>query len=1075
MARNPKVTVDVEFGKVDQKDIDKIINDVGGKLKKMELDPGWAEKFEEARRKVTEIRKEVDGIKEEQKKSDEQYDKAAREKQKLQQKLNSLRNDADELDRKQLDVQIHAVKLNKELAAIKKSKKKDEATSLRKQQITNDLERMNLDMKQQYEKITNETSDTKSKINQLETEQLTIKQQLSVETDKMKSANDSIVDATKTALGLESQRLALQQVMAKELMKADKSLGEDEALKRAKKMLPLSGKQSKFEQKQFELLKKTKKIRKNELKEKLTELKMHDKMLKRDGVGWWERKKMIRAEQLEAKKSLGGKRKEGGGVGGALVGGAKGELAGLSRVIGSLAGPLLALGSVAGFIMLMLEYNDKIVKARKNLFKLAATGSASFKALEKGQKVTLGQVEAYRSSLRGLYDQVGMTYDEAMAATESLTKAGITLDVTSAGARKSYIKLIADLEGVATITGMSFDEVAGHAGELKTEFRMVEKEIPAAFISIKQAAADAGVESTRFFSATMNAAQGLAIYGTRVEDVAGAFSRLTKGVKMPQKAAMELAGQMVNANETLTSSQKAMIGIVGDAKGMLATLPKLTAEQTKVLNETYPDQLEAQTRYFEALDPGKQIELRFRALAKVAPDIFKDVDISDPKQLAQALSLNREKLAELGKQFGFDKKQLMLVEELAEAGTSVAGIPEKMAQKQKEAEKAALTERVKEQARAIEQGTKSIKDIISEKVAKFVEWIYLWLEREAVPFFRMVADWMQKDYKEAKYLSDAMATKMDELLKEREQMQSDVAVLEKDTSPEGQKALRSKKYELEGLEVRIAKLKKEQEQMKGVRKRAAVPVIGGLLVGGEDTALMEAQAAALWDEKVKAFAAKISSLPAELQAVARELNDEFLADNSLAKLAARDKKGALKKMDLTIASKSGDVAKWYPGAEESAAAMKNLQTFFHQLVSLKSGGYSGAERTVALPTSLLQKSFAGGGYTGNIGIGSAAGVVHGKEFVFDADATKKAGAANLSMLMDSIKSIRTGAGRSISPAAMTAPTAASRVNAAGAAVGGGNGGRSVTNQVTININQRDRQEIEQIVYKVMYDQKGNEV
>ena len=68
MARNPKVTVDVEFGKVDQREIDKIVNDVSGKLKNMELDPGWAEKFEQARRKVSEIRKEVEDARKESEK-----------------------------------------------------------------------------------------------------------------------------------------------------------------------------------------------------------------------------------------------------------------------------------------------------------------------------------------------------------------------------------------------------------------------------------------------------------------------------------------------------------------------------------------------------------------------------------------------------------------------------------------------------------------------------------------------------------------------------------------------------------------------------------------------------------------------------------------------------------------------------------------------------------------------------------------------------------------------------------------------------------------------------------------------
>lgn len=41
------------------------------------------------------------------------------------------------------------------------------------------------------------------------------------------------------------------------------------------------------------------------------------------------------------------------------------------------------------------------------------------------------------------------------------------------------------------------------------------------------------------------------------------------------------------------------------------------------------------------------------------------------------------------------------------------------------------------------------------------------------------------------------------------------------------------------------------------------------------------------------------------------------------------------------------------------------------------------------------RGFAGGGYTGNGGIGDVAGVVHGREYVFDAAATSRIGVANL--------------------------------------------------------------------------------
>src|SRR3546814_966197 len=51
----------------------------------------------------------------------------------------------------------------------------------------------------------------------------------------------------------------------------------------------------------------------------------------------------------------------------------------------------------------------------------------------------------------------------------------------------------------------------------------------------------------------------------------------------------------------------------------------------------------------------------------------------------------------------------------------------------------------------------------------------------------------------------------------------------------------------------------------------------------------------------------------------------------------------------------------------------------------------------------LFKGFDDGGWTGGGGSGEPAGVVHGNEFVFDAEATKKAGVQNLYRLMEMLK------------------------------------------------------------------------
>src|SRR5699024_12069445 len=60
-----------------------------------------------------------------------------------------------------------------------------------------------------------------------------------------------------------------------------------------------------------------------------------------------------------------------------------------------------------------------------------------------------------------------------------------------------------------------------------------------------------------------------------------------------------------------------------------------------------------------------------------------------------------------------------------------------------------------------------------------------------------------------------------------------------------------------------------------------------------------------------------------------------------------------------------------------------------------------AVATVAAQTGLLAtavKGFKQGGYTGNMGSSQVAGVVHGQEYVFDAQSTKRIGVDNLNAM-----------------------------------------------------------------------------
>lgn len=83
--------------------------------------------------------------------------------------------------------------------------------------------------------------------------------------------------------------------------------------------------------------------------------------------------------------------------------------------------------------------------------------------------------------------------------------------------------------------------------------------------------------------------------------------------------------------------------------------------------------------------------------------------------------------------------------------------------------------------------------------------------------------------------------------------------------------------------------------------------------------------------------------------------------------------------------------------ELQAAESQIFQSLFSYIgIGATSGG------TAALA------GFASGGYTGNLGAHQIAGVVHGGEFVFDAQSTNKIGVANLMSMMKSAKGYDTG-------------------------------------------------------------------
>ena len=88
---------------------------------------------------------------------------------------------------------------------------------------------------------------------------------------------------------------------------------------------------------------------------------------------------------------------------------------------------------------------------------------------------------------------------------------------------------------------------------------------------------------------------------------------------------------------------------------------------------------------------------------------------------------------------------------------------------------------------------------------------------------------------------------------------------------------------------------------------------------------------------------------------------------------------------------SAGIALWQSVSEASKAPIPA------KLGLMATAAADGA-KLVSVISSLAPKGFKTGGYTGNMGVNQAAGVVHGQEYVFDAQATKRIGVDNLNAM-----------------------------------------------------------------------------
>jgi len=1105
MAQKSSIELEVKFDDIDQNEINKIASQLSKAFSNIRVDPN-----------LTNVQKELNSLQKDQLKTVSQYEKLQSKALSLSKKrgeaLGRIENIQARLDNLSAKSNITEEKISRKIIKNQEeiNRKKQEAAAFRANMISDDEESTRKLSKLQNEisekeknsqiliaeaeqaknKFQADTLSLQKKINDniehsrnLEDEIKSTREEQVSNQKRQEEINNSVISKKREAFEEENRhfmganmlmqdRFDLQQKIAEQMRKTDPSISHAEALDFAKKEYPLSVKQSKLDAKAEKVFLKTHKLKKREWKFKKQDLKLFKERLKREKVGMFARRRALKEEEAALLKQLGlrkgmfGIRAAKGkpGVADKAAAAAGTQVKGLVGAIGKLAGPLMALGSIAGFIMLMLEYDKRIKDAQKSLFVLASNSDMAWKKISEGQQMGLSEIETYRSTLRGLWGTVGMTYEDALKHVGDLTNAGIKLgDVM-----KNNAMVMQEVEKMALLSGKSFGDMSAITGEWVTEFRKGTGEIMSTFVTLRDAAAKTDFTTNRFFSSVMNAAHGLAIYGTKVEDVAGAFADLVSGIQMPQKEAAKLANEMIGATDTMTVGQKVMVAQLGGAEAMLkarqAQLQTLkdTGEAndkqvddlnkiTKLLERVkeFPNDMEKQTALFEALDPGLQIETRLRALINANKDIFgADAEniLGDPDKFANVLSLNRKALAETGKQFQFTEKQLRLIEQnatkRAKEGKEFKGIGKDIIAEQSKAEEKAITKKAKQQAKAITDGTKSFKDMVAQYIGGLIEQIYFFLTDRLGPFMKAVLDLLGKDAKH-KHTSEKLMAKQVADLKAR---RSEIDKLGKSQGGlTGQQKRRKQELtrRIEGLEWMQA----ESEGVKPSMFRSAVSAVTFGAIETPSSIQTKANYKEVGGNKIRDLQDKIDKAHTDQQ-----INDvtKRVADRQIQRLwknsefvGGRNDKRLQEALNVIKANIQ--LAKKH----NSNVDGDKLWNMINSAVGFSVGGYTGAIPVLSNVMSNLKNYRTGG-------LVDAAGIVHTKEFVFDKNATRNIGVDTL---------------RNLQAAAQRQPLDAISTRVSDAA---GNQSTVNNNQsIVININQRDRQEIEQIVRKVMYSERAS--
>lgn len=361
--------------------------------------------------------------------------------------------------------------------------------------------------------------------------------------------------------------------------------------------------------------------------------------------------------------------------------------------------PLSAMMGISEFIRTMMDADAQAKKLYRSLMELAATQGKLITQQENFKPGKfIGAMQKMKYTILDFANRWGISMDEGEDRIKAVVASGISLNEALAPAYKRMIKMHPvirttsdDIAVMATMSGQSFADMAHEVGQMRNEFGISLTGSSEAFTRLRIDAAKTGLTTNKFFERVTNAASGLVIYGTRIQDVSTLFSNLAKSMGLPREEAAKLAQQMMKGAKDFGLQQKWFVIRLGEGQRQFTDQ---IAEAEKQLNElknkktpeaeretlelkrrlkewkeilNIPSEMERSARISESLDPARFMKTRLTALKNVAGSIMKDVKLTDIKGMKGVLTDYRSTLAMYGKEAGWDEETLLGVKKFYES------------------------------------------------------------------------------------------------------------------------------------------------------------------------------------------------------------------------------------------------------------------------------------------------------------------------------------------------------------------------------------------------------------------------